>query len=109
MMQQRTARLDSWSSRAICSAVASVFFVASTSQAVPIDLTDATPTVTGATTLNFSGIAAVGSMWWADFEWNENGMNFDLMAYGQETSSTLSHGLDGACFEAGLLDFGPSS
>ncbi len=103
------ARFSYWSSGAICSVVASGLLTVSASQGVPIDLTDATPTVTGATTLNFSGIAAVGSMWWADFEWNENGMNFDLMAYGQETSSTLSHGLDGACFEAGLLDFGPSS
>ena len=97
-----------WTSAAFGSAIGAILFSVSAAEGVPIDLTDATPSVTGATTLNFNGIVAVGSMWWADFEWNENRMRFDLTTYGEETNLTLSHGLDWAGVESGLLDSGPS-
>ena len=84
MMQRRMVRRGRWNSRAICSVVASVFLAASASQAVPIDLTDATPTVTGVTTLHIEGIATLGSSYWADFEWNANSNVFQVIAYGEE-------------------------
>ena len=84
MMQRLMARLGRWSSGAIYSAVASVFLAASASQAVPIDLTDATPTVTGVTTLHIEGIVTLGSSYWADFEWNEQKNVFEVLAYGEE-------------------------
>ncbi len=79
-MQRLMERLGRWSSGAICSAVASVFLAASASQAVPIDLTDATPTVTGVTTLHIEGIVTLGSSYWADFEWNEQKNVFEVLA-----------------------------
>ena len=83
-MQRLMERLGRWSSGAIYSAVASVFLAASASQAVPIDLTDATPTVTGVTTLHIEGIVTLGSSYWADFEWNEQKNVFEVLAYGEE-------------------------
>ena len=63
---------------------AGVLLTASASQAVPIDLTDATPAVTGATTLHFDGISTMGESYWADFRWNEKTNHFDATAYGEE-------------------------
>ena len=82
-MQRLMERLGRWSSGAICSAVASVFLAASASQAVPIDLTDATPTVTGVTTLHIAGIATLGASYWADFAWKEKTNVFQVSAYGE--------------------------
>ena len=76
--------LGRWSSGAFCSVMVSVFFAASTAQAVPIDLTDATPAVSGVTTLHIEGIATLGSSYWADFEWNANSNVFQVVAYGEE-------------------------
>ena len=53
---------------------------------VPIDLTGATPTVTGPTTLYIDGIAALGSTYWADFQWNDSNNVFQVSAYGEESS-----------------------
>lgn len=50
---------------------------------IPIDLTGATPTVTGPTTLHIDGIAAFGSIYWADFEWNQTKNQFDPTDYGE--------------------------
>lgn len=83
-MQRVMKRLGGWSPLAICSAVASVLFAASSSLAVPIDLTNATPTVTGATTLYIGGISTLGSSYWADFEWNDNSNVFQVSFYGEE-------------------------
>ena len=86
-MQRLLVRLGRWSFRTTCYVVASVLWAASTSQAVPIDLTDATPSVTGATTLHIEGIATLGSSYWADFEWNEKINVFQVSAYGEEGGS----------------------
>ena len=67
--------------------VATLFMMASTSRGVPIDLTDATPTVTGATTLHIAGISTLGANYWADFKWNEKTNKFDVSAYGEEDSA----------------------
>ena len=61
-----------------------MIFAVSASEGVPIDLTDATPTVTGATTLHIEGIATLGSTYWADFQWNAKTNKFDVSAYGLE-------------------------
>ena len=58
----------------------------SQASAVPIDLTGATPTVTGPTTLHIEGIAAQGSTYWADFEWNAQTNKFDPTVYGEQPS-----------------------
>ena len=92
MMTRMMMQLGRWSSREICSVVASVFWAASASQAVPIDLTDATPTVSSATTLHIEGIATLGSNYWADFEWNENTNKFDVSGYGEEGGSEIPEG-----------------
>ena len=63
--------------------MAAVLLAAPASYGVPIDLTDATPTVTGATTLHIEGISTLGSSYWADFEWNETTIKFDLSDYGE--------------------------
>lgn len=60
-MQTLMVPLGRWSFRAIYSVVATVLWPVSTSQAVPIDLTNATPTVTGETTLHMDGITTLGS------------------------------------------------
>ena len=52
--------------------------------AVPIDLTDATPSITGATTLHIDGISTLGANYWADFKWNDKTNKFDVTAYGEE-------------------------
>ena len=103
-MQRLMVRLGRWSSGAICSAVASVFLAASASQAVPIDLTDATPAVTGATTLHIEGIATLGSSYWAVFEWNENTNKFDVSAYGEEEELPSPEGF--VLVEAGTFTMG---
>ena len=72
-------------STAIASAVAAVVLAASTSLGVPIDLTDARPTVTGSTTLNTEEILTLGSSYWADFEGNVGTNEFDVSAYGEES------------------------
>lgn len=64
--------------------VATVFGGSSASLGVPIDLTDSTPQVTGATTLHIDGISTLGSSYWADFQWNDKTNKFDVSAYGEE-------------------------
>ena len=64
--------------------VAILLTMASTSKGVPIDLTNSTPTVTGATTLHIEGIATLGSSYWADFKWNAGTNKFDVSSYGEE-------------------------
>lgn len=66
------------------SGLAMVSFLVSASQGVSIDLTDATPTVTGAETLHIDGISTMGSNYWVDFQWNERTNKFDVSGYGVE-------------------------
>lgn len=56
---------------------------------VPIDLTDATPTVTGATTINITGIAALGSTYWADFAWSSSSNSFGVTGYGEDAGPVM--------------------
>ena len=65
---------------------ATILMLAGSSQGVPIDLTDATPTVTGSTSIRIDGIATLGSSYWADFKWNDRTNKFDVTAYGEEDS-----------------------
>ena len=103
-MQRWMVGLGRWSFRGICSVVASMFGLVSFAQAVPIDLTDATPSVSGATTLHIEGIATLGSSYWADFEWNENRNVFQLSAYGEEEEPPAPEGyvlIEGGTFTMG--------
>ena len=106
-MSRLMVRRRRWSSRAIGSALASAFFAASTSQAVPIDLTDATPMVTSATGLQIEGIATLGSSYWADFEWNEKTNKFDVVAYGETEEAPPVDGF--VLIEAGTFTMGSPS
>ena len=76
--------LSRWNSSAFCLVVAALVLAATASEGVPIDLSDATPTVTGATTLYSEGISTLGSRYWADFGWNERTNKFDVSGYGEE-------------------------
>lgn len=60
--------------------------VASAALAVPIDLTDAEPSVTDSTTLHIEGIWTLGSRYWAEFSWNEEHNIFQVSAYGEDTN-----------------------
>ena len=91
-MSRWTVRLGRSSPRSISATVATVFLAVSASQAVPIDLTDATPSVTGATSLHIAGIATLGSSYWADFEWNEKTNKFDVSAYGEREGPSPPEG-----------------
>lgn len=83
-MQRLLISVSRCSGEALCSLVAAVVFGASASLGVPIDLTDATPTVTGATSLHIDGISTLGSNYWADFKWNPATNKFDVSGYGEE-------------------------
>ena len=83
-MQNQGARVGQCCSAMMRLVVATSLLLASAAHGVPIDLTDATPTVTGATTLHISGISTLGSSYWADFQWNEKTNKFDVSAYGEE-------------------------
>ena len=71
-------------SAALGSVLGAFLYAAPAAQGVPIDLTAATPTVTGPTSLHTEGIATLGSSYWADFEWNEATNKFDVSGYGAE-------------------------
>lgn len=65
--------------------VAALFAAAAlpmTSHPVLIDLTGATPIVTGPTTLHIEGIQARGGEYWANFEWQAQGNVFTASDYG---------------------------
>ncbi len=61
-----------------------MIFMARAAAGVPIDLTDATPTVSGPTTLHIEGISTLGASYWADFKWDDSRNVFSVTAYGEE-------------------------
>ncbi len=70
--------------------------------AVPIDISNATVTITGPTTFTMNHIAAFGGSYWCDFVWNET--RFDVVDYGEETGAgsaagtwTLNYYWNGTC------------
>ena len=71
---------------------------------MPIDLTDATPTVTGATTLHIAGIATLGSSYWVDFEWNDKKNVFQVSADGEEKPPEIPDGF--VAIEPGTFTMG---
>ncbi len=85
-MNRWNAHSRLWSAAVFLGSLAILSLGATTSQAVPIDLTDATPSVSGATTLHIDGISTLGSSYWADFQWNARTNKFDVLAYGEESS-----------------------
>ena len=85
-MSRSMVRFSRWSSRAIGLVAASAFFAASESQAVPIDITDGVPTITGSTTFHMDNIATLGSLYWADFEWDPTSNVFRVSGYGEQGS-----------------------
>lgn len=66
-MRKPMTRFNRWSSPAVGCVVAMTLGWAAAADAVPIDLTDATPSVTGSTTLHIDGISTLGATYWADF------------------------------------------
>jgi len=63
--------------------------IATAAEAVPIDLSDATVTITGPTTLRLDGVATMGSIYWADLEWSDAHNVFVPADYGQEVPAGL--------------------
>ncbi len=63
--------------------------VATAAHAVPIDLSDATPSITGPTTLHLDGVATMGSIYWSDLEWSDTRNVFVTVDYGEESPSGL--------------------
>ena len=74
------------------SSVAAIFCSVAPASAVPIDLTQATPSVSGVTTLHIDGISTLGASYWADFKWNEKANTFDVAAYGEEEETIPPEG-----------------
>lgn len=73
-----------WSSTALSPMAATGLLAASAAHGVPIDLTESTPSITGATSLHIDGISTLGSSYWADFEWNGENNKFEVVSYGVE-------------------------
>ncbi len=69
---------------AFCAGLATTLLAVSPTTGVPIDLTGATPSVSGPTTLHIAEISTLGSSYWANFRWNEGTHEFDVSAYGRE-------------------------
>lgn len=90
-MQGLMTGRNRWCSSASFWATVAAFFVGTTAYAVPIDLTNATPSVTGATTLHIDGIATLGASYWADFKWNDRTNKFDVSAYGEEEARGIEN------------------
>ena len=82
-MQRVMATASQPSPATFSSMVATALFAASASHGVPIDLSDATPSVTGPTTLHFDGVSTMASIYWGDVEWNENTNKFEVYAHGE--------------------------
>lgn len=68
-----------------------VSLMSSGAQAVPIDLTNATPSVTGPTSLRIDGVEALGSIYWGEVEWNEDKNRFDVAAYGEDVPTGVEN------------------
>lgn len=71
------------------SILATILLAASAAPGVPIDLTDAKPSILGATTLRINDISTMGASYWADFEWNQRTNKFDVKSYGEEPTQRL--------------------
>ena len=66
-------------------AVAAAVLFASPADAVPIDLTGSTPSVTGPTSLNFVGVKAMESTYCMDLEWDAGRNRFEVTDYEDES------------------------
>ncbi len=80
-MQQSKANTSRRFLEGYAAVLAASLLFPSVSMGVAIDLTDATPSVTGPTTLHLAGIATLGSNYRADFQWNARTNKFDVSNY----------------------------
>ncbi len=60
-----------------------VFCTAVVSQAVVIDLSNATVAITGPSSISFYNVASMGSMYWLQMSWNSTQNKFVVDAYGE--------------------------
>ena len=65
---------------------------------VAIDLTNATVQVTGADTIRLEGVAALGSHYWINMQWNINGNAFAVTSYGEEAVTCGGWMWNNACW-----------
>ena len=67
--------------------------------AVAIDLSAASCTVTGATTLKLNSVQGLGDSYWVDLNWNTNTNKFDVIGYGLDNNPACGGWeYNGACW-----------